>query len=78
MDQNLKHTNDQIMKPRPSKENDDMREVDSYGEEEVKNDMISNEGGGMGGFGREPTQKEISQFEDEDWHDDIDGVPRQA
>ena len=53
-------------------EKDDVREVDSYGEEEVTHPAEEEDPGSSGG--REPTKKEISQFEDEDWHDEIDGV----
>jgi hypothetical protein len=46
--------------------------VDSYGEEEVKQPI--EEEFGASSVGLEPTKKEISQFEDEDWHDEVDGV----
>ena len=46
--------------------------MDSYGEEEVKQPI--EEEFGASSVGLEPTKKEISQFEDEDWHDEVDGV----
>jgi hypothetical protein len=75
LDQNLKHRetikggNNSAQK---RSEKDDVREVDSYGEEEVTHPVEEEDPGSSGG--REPTKKEISQFEDEDWHDETDGV----